>query len=199
MFTMSPSVGRIEAGMWVETGAILTTSSISVGVLEVVAGTMCVQGTGAVRAGALHVNASSCSVDASESNVRTYSLLRYDVQSMQVAGVMRCTNQWCSIMGRFSQMNMSGSSSNLETTHIFLEGDGMNMHGSSQIDTSARGFAHSNGSGAGADPSDGTGRSSGGGHGGTGGSGHGGNADGIAYGGDRAAGHRRQWRRARKV
>lgn len=92
--TINASVGRIEAGtLLVETGAILTMSSISVGVLEVVAGTMRVQGTGAVRAGALHVNASSWSVEASESNVQTYSLLRYDVQSMQVAGVMRCTNQ----------------------------------------------------------------------------------------------------------
>ena len=39
--TMSAAVGRIEAGtLLVETGAILTTSSISVGVLEVVAGSM---------------------------------------------------------------------------------------------------------------------------------------------------------------
>ncbi|NCY17911.1 MAG: hypothetical protein EBX39_14360, partial [Actinobacteria bacterium] len=83
--TINASVGRIEAGtLLVETGAILTTSSISVGVLEVVAGSMRVQGTGAVRAGALHVNASSWSVEASASNVQTYSLLRYDVQSMQV-------------------------------------------------------------------------------------------------------------------
>jgi len=181
--TTSASVGRIEAGtLLVETGAILTTSSISVGVLEVVAGTMRVQGTGAIRAGALHVNASSWSVEASESNVQTYSLLRYDVQSMQVAGVMRCTNQWCSIMGRFSQMNMSGSSSYMEATHIFLEGSGLNMQGSSKLDASARGFAQLSGTGAGAEPSDGTGGGSGGGHGGTGGTGHGGNAGGVAYG-----------------
>ncbi|KOO35899.1 hypothetical protein Ctob_016753, partial [Chrysochromulina tobinii] len=50
--TTSASVGRIEAGtLLVETGAILTTLSISVGVLEVLAGTMRVQGTAAVRAG----------------------------------------------------------------------------------------------------------------------------------------------------
>ncbi|KOO53745.1 hypothetical protein Ctob_016709, partial [Chrysochromulina tobinii] len=48
--TINASVGRIEAGtLLVETGAILTTSSISDGVLDVVAGTMRVQGTGAVR------------------------------------------------------------------------------------------------------------------------------------------------------
>jgi hypothetical protein len=181
--TTSASGGRIEAGtLLVETGTILTTSSISEGVLEVVAGTMRVQGTGAVRAGALHVNASSWSVEASESNVQTYSLLRYDVQSMQVAGVMRCTNQGCSIMGRFSQMNMSGSSSYLEATHIFLEGSDLNMKGSSRLDASARGFAQLSGTGAGAEPSDGTGGGSGGGHGGTGGTGHGGDAGGVAYG-----------------